>query len=42
LSFTDFSQIKEVSLKQEEISKFNVGDNITLDVLDGIQEVEIT
>ncbi len=42
LNFSDFSKIKEVPLKVEEASKFNVGDVLTLDVLDGVEMVEIT
>jgi large subunit ribosomal protein L3 len=42
LNFSDFSKIREVPLKEDEISKFNVWDNITLDVLDWVEQVEIT
>lgn len=42
LSFSDFSKIKEVPLKQEEISKFSVWDLVSLDVLDWVEQVEIT
>jgi large subunit ribosomal protein L3 len=42
LNFSDFSKIREVSLKEDEISKFNVWDNLTLDVLDWVEQVEIT
>lgn len=42
LNFSEFSKIKEVPLCDEETSKFNVGDAITLDVLDGVEQVEIT
>lgn len=42
LNFCEFSKIKEVSLKDEEISKFNVWDSITLDVLEWVEMVEIT
>lgn len=42
LNFNEFSKIKEVPLCKEEASKFNVGDTLTLDVLDGVEQVEIT
>ncbi|MDD5769590.1 MAG: 50S ribosomal protein L3 [Candidatus Gracilibacteria bacterium] len=42
LNFSDFSKIKEFSLNDNEVSKFNVGDIITLDILDGVEKVEIT
>lgn len=42
LNFSDFSKIKELPLNTEEASKFNVGDTITLDILDGVEMVEIT
>ncbi len=42
LNFSEFSKIKEVSLKDDEILKFNVWDTLTLDVLDWIQMVEIS
>jgi len=42
LNFADFSKIKEVPLNDEETSKFNVGDTITLDVLKWVETVEIT
>ncbi len=42
LNFADFSKIKELPLNDEEISKFNTGDTITLDVLDWVEQVEIT
>ena len=42
LNFSEFSKIKEVPLKDDETSKFNVGDTLTLDVLDGVEQVEIT
>lgn len=42
LNFTDFSKIKEVSLKDDEISKFNVWDVVDLTVLDWVEQVEIT
>lgn len=42
LNFSEFSKIKEVPLKEEEISNFNVGDDITLNILDWVEMVEIT
>lgn len=42
LSFNDFSDIQEVPLNDGETSNFNVGDDITLDVLEGVSLVEIT
>ncbi|MBW7954654.1 50S ribosomal protein L3 [Candidatus Gracilibacteria bacterium] len=42
LNFSEFSKIKEVPLKSEESSKFNVGDEITLDILEGVELVELT
>lgn len=42
LNFSEFSKIKEVPLKDEEASKFNVGDSLTLDVLEWVETVEIT
>lgn len=42
LNFSEFSKIKEVPLKDEEISNFTVWASITLDILDGIEMVEIT
>lgn len=42
LSFTDFSKIREVPLKEEEISKFNVWDVVDLTVLEWVDSLEIT
>lgn len=42
LNFSDFSKIKEFSLNDNEVSKFNVWDIITLDILDWVEKVEIT
>lgn len=42
LNFSDFSKIKEVSLDANEVSRFNVGDTVSVDVLDGVEKVEIT
>lgn len=42
LSFNDFSTIKEILLKDNEVSKFNVWDNVSLDMLEWIELVEIT
>lgn len=42
LNFSEFSKIKEVPLKSEESSKFNVWDEITLDILEWVELVELT
>lgn len=42
LNFSDFSRIKEILLSEDEVSKFNVWDAITLDILDWVEKVEIT
>lgn len=39
--FDDFSFIKEVPLSENEISKFNIWDEITLDILEWITEVNV-
>jgi len=41
LNKSDFTQIKEFSLKEGDTDKFKVGDDITLDALDGIENVNI-
>jgi len=41
LSFNEFSQIKEVSLNDWEVEKFKVWDDITLDILEWIEKVDI-
>jgi large subunit ribosomal protein L3 len=42
LSFNEFSKIKEILLNDDEISKFNVWDDVNLDNLEWIEEVELT
>ena len=42
LSFNEFSKIREISLNEDEISKFNVWDDVNLDILDWVEKVEIT
>jgi large subunit ribosomal protein L3 len=42
LSFNEFSKIREILLNDDEISKFNVWDDVTLDNLDWIEKVELT
>jgi len=42
LNFSDFSKIKEILLSDDEISKYNVWENLNLDALDWVEEVEIT
>ncbi len=41
LSFNEFSKIKEVSLKDEDLEKFKVGDSITIEVLEWITKVDV-
>lgn len=41
LSFNDFSRIKEILLQNDEVSKYNVWDSITIDVLEWISNVDI-
>lgn len=41
LSHNEFDVIKEFDLEMADLSKFNVGDEITLDILDGIGEVRV-
>lgn len=41
LSFNNFSRIKEVFLDENEISKYNVWDDVTLDSLDWVEKLEI-
>lgn len=42
LSFNDFSRIKEILLKDDEVSKYNVWDNLTIDSLEWVVSVDIT
>ncbi len=42
LSFNDFSLIKEIPVKEDEVSKYNVWDVFWLDMLDWVLELEIT
>lgn len=42
LSFNDFSVIKEIQISDDEISKYNVWDEFTLDMLEWVVELEIT
>lgn len=42
LNKKEFSQIREIQLLDDEISKYNTWDEINLDILEGISEVEIT
>lgn len=42
LSFNEFSKIREILVDAERISQFNVGDDVTLDILDGVESVELT
>lgn len=42
LSFNDFSRIKEILLRDDEVSNYNAWDSITIDALEGVTEVEIT
>jgi large subunit ribosomal protein L3 len=42
LSFNEFSKIREILVDAERISQFNVGDDVTLNNLDGVESVELT
>lgn len=42
LSFNEFSKIKEILLNDDEISKFNVWDDVSLENLEWIEVVELT
>lgn len=42
LNFNYFSKIREVPINDDEVSKFNVWDFITIDILNWIEQVEIT
>ena len=42
LSFSEFSKIREILLNDDEVSKFNVWDDVTIDNLDGVEKVELT
>lgn len=42
LNFKDFSKIRELPLSVEDASKYNVWDDLTLDILDWVEVVEIT
>ena len=42
LNAGEFSEIREFDLNEGDIEKFNVGDDITLDALEGVEKVTLT
>lgn len=41
LSINDFSEVKEFPLNEADIWKFNIGDDISLDILDWVEKVTV-
>ena len=42
LSFNDFKVIKEFNLEEKDLEKFKVWDDITLDILEWVEEINLT